>query len=266
MSTEQTWVPINGQLVAGQTAQAAARSYDRLLTLITPIAKKAPAGANMTFKLTLDEVAQAAVYSLTNGLLKTENSVAAGAGITVEAAVYPGIEIVTASDAEDLAFWFEMTVTDAANTETGWIMLTAAMLQSRISAPEYERLTSSLIQYGQSDPVPSLLDDVTERVRNAIRSGGRVGLGATDTIPASLRDAALSIVKYRLFGRVSILRSLAEMAKDDAEAAERQLERIEDGKTLVEGPSTVSESAAGKHGTAHDAPDRTTKRSDLDGL
>ena len=119
---------------------------------------------------------------------------------------------------------------------------------------------------GQNDPVPSLLDDVTERVRNAIRSGGRVGLGAADTIPASLRDAALSIAKYRLFGRVSVLRAQAELAQKDAEAAERQLERLEDGKAIVEGPSLVTEASAGKHGATHSAPTRTTTRENLDGL
>ena len=75
---------------------------------------------------------------------------------------------------------------------------------------------------------------------------GAEAIGAVNTIPASLRRAALAIAKYDLFSRIAVLRTLAEGAKNDAEKAERMLERVEEGKVKIEAPAEADETETGK--------------------
>ena len=242
--TERTWLYFGGLLQVGQLQESMDVAYSRLRTGGKLIISSGivPTSA-LKLKLTLDEVAQATEYTLASGQKQAAFNVSGG-GLTIAAGVVPGAIITADGGASDLRVDIEDESTVANDTETGWLILTAGMLQARIAAAEYNALTAAVISSGQSDPIPQLLSDVTERVRLAIRSGGE-SLGAVNTVPASLRRAALAIAKHDLFSRIAVLRTLAEGAKNDAEKAERMLERVEEGKVKIEAPETADETETG---------------------
>jgi hypothetical protein len=243
--TERTFLLLSGLITDAQAAEWPAVPYARTATEVLLIANKIvpTAAAGTKLKLTLDDVAAAQEFTLAQGLKRAATIVTSN-GLAIPADVRPGVLVTANGGAEELLVWLTAESTTSNDTETGWIILTAAMLQSRISAPEYNALTSAVIASGQSDPIPQLLSDVTERIRMAIRSGGET-LGAVNTIPASLRRSALAIAKHDLFSRVSALRNIAETAKTDAEKAERTLERLEEGKLKIEAPATDTETETG---------------------
>jgi hypothetical protein len=243
--TERTFLFLGGLLQLDQTAEWPAVPYARTATEVLLIANGlTPSDASgAKIKLTLADVAQTQEFALAQGLKRQVTNVT-GDGLAIAADVRPGVKVTAHGSASDLVVWLTCESTTSNDTETGWLILTAGMLQSRISAPEYNALTAAVISSGQSDPIPQLLSDVTERVRLAIRSGGET-LGAVNTIPASLRRAALAIAKHDLFSRIAVLRTLAEGAKNDAEKAERMLERVEEGKVKIEAPATDTETETG---------------------
>ena len=241
--TERTFAYLAGLLRVGDTAEWPAVDYARTATELLLVANgDVPSVAGGTIvKLTLDDVAELTQYTLPLGSKRATANVGGGDDLLIAADVRPGVIVTAHGGASNLVVWLTSEATVEENTDTGWVILTAGMLQSRIAAPEYDALTAAIIAAGQSDPVPILLNDVTERVRAAVRSGGRVALGPVNTIPASLRRAALSLAKYDLFARIAALRRLAEQAKDDADRAEKQLERIEEGKVTPEAPDEGNE-------------------------
>ena len=243
--TERTFLLLSGLITNDQVAEWPALPYARLATEILIIANGLTPtdSAGTKLKLTLDDVAGVQEFTLAQGLKRQVTNVSGG-GLTIPADVRPGVKVTAAGGASDLLVWVTSESTVINDTETGWVILTAGMLQARISAPEYNALTSAVISSGQSDPIPQLLSDVTERVRMAIRSGGET-LGAVNTIPASLRRAALAIAKHDLFARISVLRQIAEGAKADADKAERTLERVEEGKLKIEAPAADTETETG---------------------
>jgi hypothetical protein len=243
--TERTFLYLPGALYADQVAEWPAVPYSRLATEVLLIANgltpSVVGGAKI--KLTLDDVVNAQEFPLDRDLKRKPTNVTSP-GLTIAADVRPGVKVTADGGASDILVWLTCESTTSNDTETGWLILTAGMLQSRIAAAEYNALTAAVISSGQSDPIPQLLSDVTERVRLAIRSGGE-SLGAVNTIPASLRRAALAIAKHDLFSRIAVLRTLAEGAKNDAEKAERMLERVEEGKVKIEAPATDTETETG---------------------
>ena len=243
--TERTFLLLAGLIDDAQVAEWPAVPYSRLATEVLIIANglTPTTAAGTKLKLTLDDVANAQEFTLAQGLKRQVTNVT-GDGLTIAGDVRPGVLVTAKGGASDILVWLTCESTTSNDTETGWLILTAGMLQSRIAAAEYNALTAAVISSGQSDPIPQLLSDVTERVRLAIRSGGE-SLGAVNTIPASLRRAALAIAKHDLFSRIAVLRTLAEGAKNDAEKAERMLERVEEGKVKIEAPETDTETETG---------------------
>jgi hypothetical protein len=129
------------------------------------------------------------------------------------------------------------------SAETVWTVLTATMLQTRIGAPLYAALTSTVIQGAQADPIPQLLSDVTSKIRGAILDGNKYPLAAPTMIPPSLVDDALAICNLLLCERVAILKQFSEAATPAANRAEKNLTRIREGGR-VELPSNPMQAEA----------------------
>ena len=244
MATERTFLLLAGQLYPDQAALFPRVNYLRLAIELALICNgTVPSVVPATCDLTLDDVAQGETYTLPVGLKVGENNVNGGDGLNIAAQVRPGVIVTAAGNASDLVAWLTAEVTIEEAAEADWLTLTASHLQSRIAAAEYNAFTAALISSGQSDPVPQLLNHVSERIRQAVRSGGKVALGAAGMIPASLIDCGLSIAKYRLFGRVSSMKRFAELAKDDNDQALDELKAVAKGELVPEAPSTATEDA-----------------------
>lgn len=149
-----------------------------------------------------------------------------------------------------------------------WVTLAATDLQARISAPEYAAFTSAAIAGGQSDPVPQLLAEVTNEVRGYITGCKSNQLGPDGTMPPELVDAAIKLVKLRLFQRVTSLKRFAEQAEPGAKDATRLLERVSDCKFSITLPDTFTADQSQGGGPVEVASRgcRRTKRCQLDGL
>jgi hypothetical protein len=91
-----------------------------------------------------------------------------------------------------------------------WIVLTQALIQGRMSAPEYSAFTSAAIQVSQT-PDQILADEinrVTKEVRGYVGSSGKVALGAEGTIPDELEAASLTLLRRNLATRLPRMKSL----------------------------------------------------------
>jgi hypothetical protein len=230
-----------GAVSDGQTAEFAPLSYDRSVDRLTLVAGTAPT-ENCSVKLHLDDEAQAQVFTLPAGQKRL--AIALTAALAVDAEAVLAAVVLANGSVLDLAVWIESVTGPQAGTDENWVILTAGMLQSRIAAPEYNLFTSSAIQGGQSDPVPQILADISQQVRAAIRSGNQVALGPAGTIPASTKNAALTLAKWEVYARVPTLRTFLETLRPEKDAAERYLMKLAEGAITPETPSTPDEDDA----------------------
>ena len=76
-----------------------------------------------------------------------------------------------------------------------WITLTASDLQKRVSAAEYAKVQTLAANGAES--IASVLLNVTHEIRGYVAAGGYT-MGAGDTIPQELSDAAIAIARVRL--------------------------------------------------------------------
>lgn len=230
---ETTFAVLSGLVSADQEIDYAAVSYERTPQWISLIAAAA-AVTDCTVKLQLDAVDQAQTFTLGAGQKKVR--VAVSPTFAIAAGVVPTAVCVTAGGTVDLAVWIESSATSTGDDDN-WVVLTAGMLQSRISSPEYAAFTASIIQGSQADPVPQILADIAQQVRAAVRSGRKTALGPAGTIPASLKNAALALSKYQVFSRVTALRQYCEAMRGEVKDATELLTQVATGKITPEDPS-----------------------------
>jgi len=83
-----------------------------------------------------------------------------------------------------------------------WRKLTEDDLTSRLSRAEIEAYSRSASF--ATNPVSSILSDVTEEVRGYIASGRKCRMGPDGTIPSMLVSSALSLAVIYLLGRIGI--------------------------------------------------------------
>jgi phage gp36-like protein len=138
-----------------------------------------------------------------------------------------------------------------------WTALTADDIKTRMNEAELDQLQNSSLADGQADPLPDVLLQVTDEVRGYIAA--RSPLGPAGTLPPQVRGAAISIVRWRLAGRLSVGGSgnllQSETRRKEYEDALALLRDIAGGKFAVEvpditGPETISTLPA-KFGSAH---------------
>lgn len=82
-----------------------------------------------------------------------------------------------------------------------WIELTVDDVKERLTWPELEAFQTWHLENGQPDPVPGTIERVVREVRGFVGGCSRNTLGAGNTIPDELADAALSIIRWRLASR-----------------------------------------------------------------
>jgi len=112
-----------------------------------------------------------------------------------------------------------------------WITIVEADVKASLNEQELEAYRSRIAN-GDSDPIPSIIPDVTAEVRGYV--GTSWPLEASG-IPQSLKNAAVDIIIYRLCKRVHI--AGAEQRKDAADDAVELLKRVADGKHSIDADS-----------------------------
>lgn len=136
-----------------------------------------------------------------------------------------------------------------------WRALTAGDIQTQISGDELDKLQTAALASGQTDPLPGIISQVTDEVRGYVGQSNPLGAGAT--LPPQVLSAAISIVRWRIAGRLSIGGNAAlfqtEQRQKDYENALTFLQAVAKGQVFVEPPETEdanSPTVEGKWGSA----------------
>ncbi len=146
-----------------------------------------------------------------------------------------------------------------------WIAITESYVQGRLSGPELTAVKTAALAQGQSNPVTDAIVRVVDEMRGYIAAGG-VTLGAGNTIPEKLLDAALAMIRYRICTRIPAAGLLTEARKNEYDGALRLLERVADGKFLVEEPTTADTESSGSPSPQVEDRTLTMDRSSQDGI
>jgi phage gp36-like protein len=115
-----------------------------------------------------------------------------------------------------------------------WITLTDADLETRFAGAELAALRQKALSSGQGDPVPVVLAEVVDLVRGYVAGHQVNQLGVGATVPAKLKTAALSIVRYELLNRLGM--RVSEDRKQAYLDAIRLLEQVARGQFAVDEP------------------------------
>jgi len=117
-----------------------------------------------------------------------------------------------------------------------WIALTSADVYAGLVAAQIDTLRNRALAPGQPDPLPTLLADITARVRAEIRTGRRNRLDQDPTLlPPELKLAASHLVLEALQARLPNLVLTADQIRlaDDARLL---MERVAGGEIAVSKP------------------------------
>lgn len=119
----------------------------------------------------------------------------------------------------------------------------------------------------QTDPVEEALANAVDRVRGYIAANNKNTLGATGTIPATLKETALVIARNTLLGRLPNDSLLTEGRKEAHRDAIATLKDVAAGRFAVTQPETAA-AAQTRQGTIEVATSTSRKatREKLSGL
>ena len=118
-----------------------------------------------------------------------------------------------------------------------WIAITETQVRTRRTGPELAALKTAALAPGQADPLPAVIAGVIQRVRGYCAAGG-FALGAGETIPGRLEDAALALIRFELAGRLPVAAMLTEDRRKAAEDARALLRDVARGLFAIDVPDT----------------------------
>ena len=224
-----------------------------------------PVGAAATFVLTLDagagQVNQAGTYSLGEGLKIGENNVASPDGLTIPSGSFPGLLCTLASGASDIAAWLTLSIPEPTDNTLNWYAPTLGDFQARISEPELDKFTSSILQSGQPDTITTLLRQTVDYVYGYVAKGG-FQLGVKGTLPRELVPMALDLAKEALFKRTASLNGFSETMRLMCQNLRQELKQVGDGMYAVSVPqSPVAKGMQTRGGVAIVTAARTSRMS-----
>ena len=123
-----------------------------------------------------------------------------------------------------------------------WTTLTATDVKTKLTGAEVTACQTAALASGQTDPLVEIVEQVVDEVRGYIAAGGFT-LGDGTTVPSKLVSATLAIIRYRLATRLPVKTLLTTERVEENKEAIRLLERVSDGKFVVEEPTTASSEA-----------------------
>jgi phage gp36-like protein len=146
-----------------------------------------------------------------------------------------------------------------------WTTLNAAAVATRLTGPELAALQSAALADGQTDPLPEIVTQVVDEVRGYVAAGG-ITLGAAGTVPSKLVSAALAIIRYRLATRLPIKSLLTDTRIQENRDAIQLLQRVADGKFLVEEPTETDTESSSAPSPSFGDRTLNYERADQDGI
>ena len=153
-----------------------------------------------------------------------------------------------------------------------WITLSSADVQQKLAADEYDAVTSASLPDGvtAAEIITDELSRTLAQVRGFVSANKSNALGDGETIPDELKDAALVIVRYKVFTRLPGMKALLdELRVKEYEEATRLLRDVSAGRFAIVPPTTPAaddEQAAPSTIETVSAPTRRNKRENLEGL
>jgi hypothetical protein len=118
-----------------------------------------------------------------------------------------------------------------------WITIALADLDDHTVAELVDALRQEALRTSQTDPMPRIIDEVTNEVRGAIAFSGRYQLDAVaTTIPKGLKEIAVKKITRVMKGR--LLQALSDDEKADSKIYEDRLEALIEFRWPVDSPDT----------------------------
>lgn len=116
-----------------------------------------------------------------------------------------------------------------------WRAITETDVLAVLNGTESTALRGALLASGQTDPLPDLIDQVTNHVRDSIRSCRDNVLDPTDgTVPEACIPAAVDMIVYRLSQRLGRALPVTDDRREAMKSAEKYFERVASCKMAVE--------------------------------
>lgn len=148
-----------------------------------------------------------------------------------------------------------------------WITLSKSDLANRLSETELRRVSEAKLADGQTGDgvIAEVIADVVRVVRGY--AAKRNSLGPDGTIPDETKDAALAIVRMRVFTRLPDLDLLGEDRRAEARDANTLLRSLAAGVLVIEQAAESSgEQSGGVDFDVVTKTDRVATRERLSGL
>ena len=114
-----------------------------------------------------------------------------------------------------------------------WITITITDLYDAKAAALVEAADSTQLGPGQTSRTAQVMTDITNEIRAKCARAYTLDLDAT-AIPASLKNKAVDMIIARL--KVALEQELTDAEQKNLDRIERALNRIADGKDLIEPP------------------------------
>jgi len=119
-----------------------------------------------------------------------------------------------------------------------WIAFTAADVAKRLNSTE----VAAMRPLG-NDPLPDIVTQVIREVRSRVRAFQTNKLGAEGTIPDELLLAAINRARYELITVLPVATLMTEDRRQTNKDALAALDRVADGRMLIEQPASADVSA-----------------------
>ena len=142
-----------------------------------------------------------------------------------------------------------------------WILLSLETAEAAVDAAELAALRTAAACAEQPEPLAGIVEGVLQEIRGHAAAGGWP-LGPAGTLPARLEAAALSMIRYRVYARVSGRRPVGDARWHDNKDALLLLRQVARSRFQPDGPEGQDS------GPQPAASDRQTwlDRSSRDGL
>lgn len=125
-----------------------------------------------------------------------------------------------------------------AASSVSWVQITFADIQNSRSGPLVTGFATTALATGQTNPIPAIIDQVTEEILGLIGFSGRYVLDASygtvspNVLPPNLKDMAVEKICRKLKGRLDM--PLTESEREDERAYDKRLMLIREGKWPID--------------------------------
>jgi hypothetical protein len=145
-----------------------------------------------------------------------------------------------------------------------WLTLTIDRLATKLSSAEFASVTAAQLPDGSfaEDVLAEEIERTVAMVRGYVSGNRENTLGEGETIPSELEDAALAILRHKIFTRIPGLKRLLDEGRvREYEDALQQLSHTASGRFRITPPTTAAvEQPAGPTITVVTRPIRINTR------